>query len=56
MECNCDGTIIEDWVDIDLDRGCQIYYCTECYTTYTFEQYNDAISKQKTHQSHLKPQ
>jgi len=28
-------TIIQDYIDIDLDTSKQIFYCTKCFATFT---------------------
>ena len=61
---DCSHNIIEDHIDIDPDRSQQIFYCTECFTTFGHKEYIQIIlydktkksaeiqSKQETHQSH----
>ena len=33
LERNCDHELIEDYIDLDLDRSQQIVYCKKCHLT-----------------------
>ena len=37
---SCSHKIVEDLVDIDPDKSQQIFYCENCYKTFTIEEKN----------------